>query len=292
MPELPEVESVRLSLLPHLPGQVVASVEVRHPRVLVYPQPEAFERQLLGERFEQLERRGKLLIFRLQRHVLMVHLGMTGQLTCRHPNRADRPFQRHPVTGLQRTLQHPVDAHTHISLWLENGSALHYRDIRKFGKWRLYRLEESAWQEQLQRLGEDPLSASWDDELFIRQVRQSQRPIKAILLDQKVASGVGNIYADEALFLAGIRPQARGHRLSRARLQRLSQAIPQVLRQGLANGGTSFSDYVNADGQAGQNQEKLWVYGRYGQACLRCQGVLEKAVVAQRTSTWCRHCQR
>lgn len=292
MPELPEVETVRRSLLPYLPGRLVARALVRHPKVLIHPLPEAFVQQIQGARFEALERHGKLLIFRMSRGVLLVHLGMTGQLTFRDPNRQDRPFERHPHTGLQRTVQHPVDAHTHISLLFEDECAVHYRDVRKFGKWRFYEPNDPGLQEHLGRLGPDPLTEAWGLSEFVERVRSSQRPIKAILLDQAVVAGVGNIYADEALFLSGIRPMVRGQRLSLRRLQALFEAVPQVLRLGLAHGGTSISDYVDADGRQGQNQEQLRVYGRYGQPCRVCQAPLQRTTVAQRTSSWCKVCQR
>ncbi len=292
MPELPEVESLRRSLLPYLPQRVVHRVEVRHPKVLVHPAPEVFAQNLSGQQFQELDRRGKLLIFRLSQQVLLVHLGMTGQLTFRDPARQDQPFQRHPHTGLQRSVQHPVDAHTHISLHFEDGCALHYRDIRKFGKIRLVPRDSPQYFQQLARVGADPLSPDWSCQPFVSAAKNSHRPIKAIILDQQIAAGVGNIYADEALFVAGIRPTTRGHRLSKARLERLFEAIPQVLQKGLENGGTSFSDYVNADGQQGQNQESLLAYGRYGQPCVRCGNLLLRDTVAQRTSSWCGHCQR
>lgn len=292
MPELPEVETVRRSLLPYLPGRVVEEVVVRHPKVLVYPDPESFGEQLRGARFEQLDRHGKLLILRLPPLVLTVHLGMTGQLTFRHPQRADQPFRRHPTTGLQRTLQHEVDQHTHISLLFGDGCAVHYRDVRKFGKWRLFHQDDQRWPQELGKLGPDPLTPGWSYAAFERAVKNSSRPIKAILLDQSVAAGVGNIYADEALFLAAIRPSVRGTRLSAARIKKLFEAVPAVLEKGLANGGTSFSDYVDADGKKGSNQEQLLVYGRYGEACFQCGKALSRSQVAQRTSTWCAVCQR
>ena len=285
MPELPEVETVRRSLLPYLPGARVQQVIVRHPKVVLTPLP------LEGDRFSRLDRHGKLLMLGLESgRTLLVHLGLTGQLTYRDPQREDRPFQRHPTTGLQRSLQHEVDAHTHVSLELDGGGALHYRDIRKFGK---LRLADSAQRlAQLARMGPDPLTDAWQWERFLGQVKKSHRPIKAVLLDQAVAAGVGNIYADEALFLAGIRPSSRAHRLSAARLKKLFEAVPQVLQQGIHYGGTTLSDYLDAEGNPGSNQEQLWAYGRYGQPCRRCGTTVEKSTVAQRTSSWCPRCQR
>ncbi|MFN8612630.1 MAG: bifunctional DNA-formamidopyrimidine glycosylase/DNA-(apurinic or apyrimidinic site) lyase [Vulcanimicrobiota bacterium] len=283
---------MRRSLLPYLPGREVVRAEVHHPKVLVTPAPEEFVRQIQGKRFEELDRRGKLLIFQLPPFYLLIHLGMTGQITFRDPGRADLPFQRHPHTGLQRTLQHPVDQHTHIVLHFGDGCALLYRDIRKFGKWRWIHREDSRLQAELARVGTDPLTSDWQYEPFMRAASKSERAIKAILLDQQVCAGVGNIYADEALFTAGIRPETRGCHLSRARLKKLFAAVPQVLRKGLAAGGTSFSDYVDADGKKGSNQEQLLVYGRYGQPCFKCQQTLVRSTVAQRTSSWCKTCQK
>lgn len=292
MPELPEVETVRASLLPYLPGRVIERVQVHHPKVLVYPGTEEFIERLTGLRFEGLERTGKQLIFRLPPEVLLVHLGMTGQLTFRDPGRPDEPFSRHPVTGLQRTGQHAVDPHTHISLGFADGCAVHYRDVRKFGKWRLLRADDPRLPLELGRLGPDPLTQDWQEERFVQAVKRTQRPVKAALLDQSLVAGVGNIYADEALFLAGIRPEVRGARLSATRIRKLFRAIPEVLQKGLRNGGTSFSDYVNADGERGSNQEQLFAYGRYDQACLVCGSVMRRTTVAQRTSTWCPRCQK
>jgi formamidopyrimidine-DNA glycosylase len=292
MPELPEVETVRRSLVPYLPGRAVEEVLVHHPKVLVFPDPVTFRQQLRGARFEQLDRRGKLLIFRLPPWVLLIHLGMTGQLTFRDPTRADQPFSRHPATGLQRTTQHEVDKHTHISLLFGDGCAVHYRDIRKFGKWRLFAHDHPGLPGELARVGPDPLTPEWQFEHFAEAVRGSRRAVKALLLDQGVAAGVGNIYADEALFVAGIRPSVPGAKLSRRRVERLFAAVPAVLNKGLAYGGTSFSDYVDADGKKGSHQEQLLVYGRYGQPCSVCQAPLQRTTVAQRTSTWCKVCQR
>ena len=292
MPELPEVETVRRSLLPYLPGRVIEDALVRHPKVLVFPDPGTFARPLRGARFERLERRGTLLTRPLPPLVLLVHLGMTGQLTFRDPSRADRPFERHPTTGLQRTVQHEIDSHTHISLLFGDGCAVHYRDIRKFGKWRLFPQDHPRLGLELARVGPDPLTSDWQWEPFFKAVRGSQRAIKARLLDQAVAAGVGNIYADEALFEAGVRPAVKGAKLSARRIEKIFSAVPSVLSKALANGGTSFSDYVDADGNKGSNQEQLLVYGRYGEPCFRCHNVLERSTVSQRTSTWCKVCQR
>ena len=290
MPELPEVETVRRSLEPHLPGRPIQEVVIRDALVIKYPEPSGYER-LKGQKFTRLERIGKLLILHLERDTLLVHLGMTGQLTFRDPDRQDTPFQRHNHTGLQRTLQHPVDKHTHVSIEFGDGTALHYRDIRKFGKWRLYPRHMVGKSPEVRRLGPDPLTEAFTPDYFRARLKATRRPIKAALLDQGLVAGVGNIYADEALFRAGIRPRRGAYRLSGRAVDNLHEAVRAVLEAGIENGGTTLRDFVDGSGEAGYNQESLLVYGRYGQACPGCGQPLRRAVVAQRTTTWCPQCQ-
>ncbi|MBI3929310.1 MAG: bifunctional DNA-formamidopyrimidine glycosylase/DNA-(apurinic or apyrimidinic site) lyase [Armatimonadetes bacterium] len=291
MPELPEVETVRRTLLPYLPGRQVQRVVVRDPMVVKDPRPELLARRLEGETFRSLERVGKYLILKLDREGLLIHLGMTGQLTFRHPDRRDTPFLVQSTTGLQRALQHPVDKHTHVTLELSDGTAVHYRDIRKFGKWRLYRLEELPGCPQLSRLGPDPLTPDFTLAGFEHRLKRTRRAVKAALLDQSLVAGLGNIYVDEVLFLAGIRPTRTAHLLSRRSVRTLFEAIPEVLRIGIADGGTTFSDYLDGEGNPGTHQERLQVYGRYGLECRRCGSELLRDTIAQRTTTWCRRCQ-
>lgn len=291
MPELPEVETVRRSLLDHLPGRRIERVEIRDPYVL-RGQPAPFLKEALeGQTFAALERHGKLLYFPFPERSLIVHLGMTGQLTVRLPDRADTEFLRHAKTGLERTLQHAPDKHTHISLYLDGELELHYRDIRKFG--RVYAIPETRREEVVARfgLGVDPLSADYGPSYVAAGLMARRTPIKAALLDQTFLAGLGNIYVDEALFLAGIRPGRGAYRVRGQALARLVQAIPDVLRKGLEAGGTTLRDFVSGTGQTGYNQEGLQAYGRYGQHCLVCGGVLRKGLYAGRTTTWCPTCQ-
>lgn len=291
MPELPEVETVRRSLLDHLPGQRIREVAVRDPYVLRGQAPPEFRRQLEGQTFASLERHGKLLFFPLSGTTLIVHLGMTGQLTIRLPDRPDRSFIRHEKTGLERTLQHPPDKHTHITLALESGAALHYRDIRKFG--RVFTIPETERGEIVRRfgLGVDPLSSQYSRAYLAGRLLARKSPIKAALLDQSVLAGLGNIYVDEALFLAGIRPGRGAYRVRGKSLDRLVGAIPEVLRKGVEAGGTTLRDFVSGTGEAGYNQEGLVAYGRYGEPCLVCGQTLRRGTFAGRTTTWCASCQ-
>lgn len=290
MPELPEVETVRLSLLPHLPDKRVSEVVLRDTHVLKEPDPQFWPERLQGERFVELKRVGKQLIFQLEQNQLLVHLGMTGQLTFRDPARPDAEFHRHARTGLQRSLQHPVDKHTHISLNFPDGTALHYRDIRKFGKWRL--LENHTDAVRHLGLGVDPMTADFTPDYLRAGLKKSRRPLKARLLDQSFIAGLGNIYVDEALFDSGLRPGRGCHRLTGPQLERLYAAIGKVLQAGIRNGGTTLRDFQDGSGQQGYNQENLLVYGRYGQPCPGCGGTLRRSEVGGRTSTWCPACQK
>ena len=291
MPELPEVETVRRSLLPHLPGRRIVAVEVGDPFVLRGQPPEDFKQALLGQLFNELGRHGKLMFFPFPDASLVVHLGMTGQLTVRLPHRPDRDFHRHAVTGLQRSLQHPPDKHTHISLALDDGAVVHYRDIRKFG--RVFSLPITDRAEIVSRfkLGIDPLSEAYNREVLAHGLRHRRSPIKAVLLDQSFLAGLGNIYVDEALFRSGIRPGRGAYRVRGAALDRLAEAIPEVLLQGVAAGGTTLRDFVSGTGETGYNQEGLLAYGRYGKPCLQCGQILRRGTFAGRTTTWCPNCQ-
>lgn len=292
MPELPEVETIRRGLEAAVPGRRIRRVEVRCDRVLLKPDAATFARELTGQAFGPPKRHGKFLILPLDRHTLLVHLGMTGQITVRDPELEDQPFERQAITGLQRTTQHPVDGHTHIVLDLEDGRQLMYRDIRKFGKWRLYRPEELEQVPELTRLGPDPFTPAYRLEEFRASLKRTRRAVKAALLDQGLVAGVGNIYADEALFLAGIRPSRRGVTLTRAEMTKLFGTVKHVLELGIQNRGTTLADYRDASGQSGSNQTSLQAYGRYGEACYRCGGELRRATVGQRTTTWCPRCQK
>jgi formamidopyrimidine-DNA glycosylase len=291
MPELPEVETVRRSLAHRIEGRRIQDVAVRDTYVLRgQPVPE-FREGLIGQTLQQSCRHGKLLFFPLNGRSLCVHLGMTGQLTIRVPGRADTPFARHHKTGLQRALQHAPDKHTHISLLLDDGSALHYRDVRKFGRFFWIAKDRSEDVVRHFRLGVDPLTPLFTTEHLAAGLKNRKTAVKAALLDQRFLAGLGNIYVDEALFLAGIRPGRGAHRVRGRKLHRLTTAIVDVLGKGIRAGGTTLRDFVNGEGQAGYNQEGLLVYGRYGKPCLSCGETLQRGVYGGRTTTWCRHCQ-
>ncbi len=291
MPELPEVETIRRGLVDRVRGAVVKDLTARECRIFKVP-PDRLLSALAGQRIEDLTRRGKFLVLHLERHFVLIHLGMTGQLTLRQPSRADASgFLRHPVTGLQRARQHAPDQHTHLQIELEDGRSLLYRDTRKFGRIDLVARDPRLLGDYFRNLGLEPLSEEYTLARFLSAFRNRKITVKALLLDQGFVAGVGNIYADEALFDSGIHPQRRVHRLLKREKESLFQSVARVLAQGIEFGGSSLRDYVNSEGQTGSNQEELKVYGREGQPCTVCGQPIVKIVVAQRGTHFCPLCQ-
>ncbi len=290
MPELPEVETVRRGLLPHVAGASVREVVTGDTKILQVD-PEILRHELRGQQIQALRRRGKYLVFEMDRHYWILHLGMTGQLTLRLPERADQPFVRHPVTGLERTVQHSPDRHTHLRIALSGGKELLFRDTRKFGKVFLLERSTEVLASFFSRLGMEPFTPGYNLHSFLEALRNRNVRIKSLLLDQSFVAGVGNIYADEALFEARIHPERRVRSLRRWEKLALYEAIPEVLRRGIDSGGTSFRDFVNGDGEPGNHLEELKVYGRQGEPCRRCGAVIVKIVVTQRGTHFCPACQ-
>jgi formamidopyrimidine-DNA glycosylase len=261
MPELPEVETVVRSIAPHITGRRILSADFNSKHVT--PGNRAMlAARLAGRRVESVRRRGKFIVIGLDQGTLAVHLGMTGRLL----------------------IQGQPSEHTHGVFTLEHGQLL-YDDPRQFG-----RIEWSAGPpKRVARLGPEPLEITF--EAFGQNLRRKAR-IKALLLNQTFLAGVGNIYADESLFAAGIHPLAIAARLSKARAWRLHQAIREVLTEAIALGGSSISDYVDGNGQPGFFQVRHRVYGREGQACVNCGTPIRRILVAQRGTHFCPRCQR
>jgi formamidopyrimidine-DNA glycosylase len=274
MPELPEVETFATDLRPLVTGRTITAVEVRFPKMVRHPEAEAFARDLPGRRVVALERRGKYLVFRLDNGaVLIVHLGMTGQLLHKLPEDPARP-------------------HTHVVLRLDNGTELRYSDPRQFGRLLLGTEEELVAARALPRLGPEPLDPAFTARDLHRRLAGRRAPLKMLLLDQAILAGVGNIYADEACFRARIRPDRPAGRLSAVRVKRLHGAIRDSLELGIANRGSSVDDYVDVYGAKGRQQEQLQVYGRGGEPCLGCGSPLTLIRLGGRATVFCRRCQR
>jgi formamidopyrimidine-DNA glycosylase len=272
MPELPEVETVRRRLVPHLTGRVLADVEILDHRLTAPEPPEAVAARLTGVRVEALGRRGKYLIAELDDGAaLLVHLRMTGNLFW-----LPEPPPEHPRFLRARAL-------------LDDGSYLAYADARRFGTWRV--AEDGADAALAGKLGPEPL-ADWAAADLARALRGRKAPVKAAVLDQRVVAGVGNIYADEALFSARIHPAAPAGRLSRPRVVRLRDAIVAALEAGIEAQGASIRDFRTPDGGYGSAQERFLAYGRGGEPCVTCGTPLRRTVIGQRGTVYCPRCQR
>lgn len=292
MPELPEVETIRRALVKPLEGRRIASAELRLPRLLLGFPAADFAAKLQGQTIRRVVRRGKYLVLELSKDSLIVHLGMTGQLTHASMHAEENPRFLRTVTGLQKPEgAHPVDKHTHLLLHFAGESRLMFRDPRTFGK--LVLVPGKAWAEhpRLRKLGPEPLEMKALDVAKTFPLH-SIRPIKALLLDQEFLAGVGNIYADEALFLAGVHPRRKVKSLKPAERTKLLEAVKTVLRKGIKYQGTTFSDYRKPDGGKGDNYERLMAYGRGGRPCRTCGETLRKTVVAQRGTVFCPRCQK
>ncbi len=290
MPELPEVEVCRRLLAPKLVGRRIASVRCGPPSYFFLTPPRRLEQSLVGEPVTALERQGKYLLMALgEGRRLLLHLGMTGQLYiagARSP-RLIRRVERERLAQGSAAVE--SDPHTHLMLEFEDGGpGLRFRDVRKFGKVRLLAAGESD--SRLDKLGRDALSV--DGELLFAASRGRKVPIKTLLLDQGVLAGVGNIYADEALFLAGIRPTRPARRVTREQCARLAEQVRRVLERSIETGGSSISDYIAPDGNDGQFQNERRVYAREGEACGTCASVIKRIVIATRSSHYCPRCQR
>jgi formamidopyrimidine-DNA glycosylase len=291
VPELPEVETIRRALSGPLEGRRIGRAELRLQRLLLGFPAEDFATKLRGQRIVAVVRRGKYLILELDKDSLILHLGMTGQVTHAARDATEDPRFLTTVTGLQKPVgAHPVDKHTHLLFTLDDGSRVMFRDPRTFGK--IILVPGATWCEhpRLRKLGPEPLEMR-PSAVAAAFPTGSLRPVKALLLDQEFLAGVGNIYADEALFRAGIRPARRSGSLKAAERLALLKAVKDVLRKGIKYQGTTFSDYRKPDGGRGDNYERLMVYGRGGFPCRTCGTTLRKTVVAQRGTVFCPRCQ-
>jgi len=291
MPELPEVETTRRRVAPLLVGRRIEGVETTRPSYFFLTPPDELRRLLEGRRVESLDRAGKYLVAKLDGGArLLLHLGMTGQLfssEATSPRLLSATARASLPPEAQRRFE--PDEHTHLRLRLDGiGPRVFFRDVRKFGKvqW-LAAGERSA---RLDRLGTDALEVT--GEILFRANRARRVSIKAMLLDQSVCAGVGNIYADEALFLAGVRPGRAAGRVTRRECDAIAESMGRVLERSIETGGSSISDYFAPDGADGGYQDERKVYGRMGEPCLVCGESIKRRVIAQRSTHYCAGCQR
>jgi formamidopyrimidine-DNA glycosylase len=291
MPELPEVEVTRRQIEKALIGRRIERVETTRPSYFFLTKPSELRSKLVGRRFVGLERVGKYLIAALDDgSSLLLHLGMTGQLFAAgssSPRLLSARTRRALSSEAQASFE--PDLHTHLVLHLSGrGPAIYFRDVRKFGK--------VAWHPagsrhpRLAELGTDALAAT-GAELFAA-TRSRATPIKSTLLDQSVLAGVGNIYADEALFIARVHPLRKAKSLSRAECDAVVAAVKRVMKRSILTGGSSISDYVRPDGSDGGYQTERRVYARTGEACKRCGTPIQRIVIGQRSAHFCPTCQK
>ena len=270
MPELPEVETTRQGLLPRLQGHRLAGIVVRNPR-LRWPVPADLEARLKGLELKAMTRRGKYLLFHFGTVTQLVHLGMSGSLRFIEPDE-------------------PAGLHDHVDWLFDDGTTLRLRDPRRFGAVLL--ADDAARHPLLAHLGPEPLTPDFDAAYLHAQCQRRGTAIKQVIMDAQVVVGVGNIYASESLFHAGIRPTTAARRLSRPACTRLVAAIKQVLTAAIAAGGSSLRDYVHSSGELGYFQLQTRVYDREGLPCKTCATPVRRIVQGQRASFYCPACQR
>lgn len=271
MPELPEVETTLRGLTPHLIGQKIKRVVIRHGS-LRWPIPPELPTLLQEKTILKLQRRAKYLLFQFDHGTLIVHLGMSGSLRI-------------------LTTPHTPDKHDHFELQLQHGPVMRLRDPRRFGAV-LWHGGDIAHHPLLAKLGPEPLLESFTAEYLYQSLRYRNKAIKLLIMDNHVVVGVGNIYANEALFRAGIKPQTPAGQLSRARCEKLITEIRATLNEAIQLGGSSLRDYVDSDGKQGYFQQHYAVYGRAGEACQSCGSLIKVIKQGQRSSFYCAHCQR
>ena len=282
MPELPEVEVLRLSLEPVLLGRTLRSVEVRFPTLREPLDKKALERDVAGRKVVSLRRRSKYLLVDLETKArgpkapgttLVVHLGMSGRLTVVQKNAPRVP-------------------HEHVNFALDRNQRIRYSDPRRFGLVFSQQTEALEQDRHFVHLGVEPLEAGFDGEYLARLASKSRVNVKTFIMDARRVVGVGNIYACEALFLAGIHPNRSVARIAKARFDGLAKAIKQVLSRAIEEGGTTLNDYQNGLGEEGYFQVSLAVYGRAGEPCTRCGAAVRRMVHANRSTFYCGKCQR
>jgi len=273
MPELPEAETIVRGLRPAVVGRTIRATQVLHSDVLREARAR-FTRRVRGRRIVEVGRRGKNVLLQLDGgRLVAVNLGMTGRLL--------------PTAG--RVSETAPAAHPAVRFRLDDGEALVFDDTRRFGT--VECLDQDEWHRRSRRMGPEPLEATFTGSLLHVRLRASRTPVRSWLLDQRKIAGIGNIYANEALFVAGIHPQRRARSVSRSEARALHRGIRQVLRSAIESGGTTLRDYRTASGEEGRYARRLRVYGRDGESCSRCRNEIHRVVFGGRSAFYCPECQ-
>ena len=270
MPELPEVETTRRGIMPHIQGKLIQQVTIRDAR-LRWPVPEDLKHQLTNKTLLDITRRGKYLLFQFENGTMLLHLGMSGSL------RIDTP-------GM------PYRKHDHVELVFGHNTALRLHDPRRFGSVHWTR-DDPMQHELLEHLGPEPLSRSFNADYLYALSRKRKVAIKQFIMNSQIVVGVGNIYASEALFMAGIHPKRLAGKISRQRYGLLVDAIKKILRRSIKQGGTTLRDFLHSDGQPGYFKQQLLVYDRKGEPCKLCGESIAHIVQGQRSTFFCKTCQ-
>ncbi len=268
MPELPEVETTLRGIEPHIVGALIERLSVYNGS-LRWPVTQGISEIVKGQRLLSLTRRAKYLLLQLEHGSMMIHLGMSGSLRLVDKNTARRK-------------------HDHIEMHMSNGKCLRYHDPRRFGAW----LWSDSEHHQLDHLGPEPLTEAFNGKRLYDLSRKRKIAVKPFIMDNKIVVGAGNIYASEALYRSGIRPDREAGRVSRQRYDLLAGHIKDVLQAAIEQGGTTLRDFVNGNGEPGYFQQTLAVYGRGGEPCFSCEKPLSEIKLGQRSSVFCGHCQR
>ncbi len=278
MPELPEVETVVRGLRPPLEGHRLQQVEQRRAG-LRFPFPDNFAQRLTGRRVERILRRAKYMLLHLDDgQVLLCHLGMSGRMVI--------------VERLDRESRPPLDRHDHVIFITDAGVEIRFNDARRFGVMDLVAADSLEDHPLLRALGPEPLGNDFNGPALAEALKGKRSPIKAALLDQRVVAGIGNIYACEALFFAGLSPRRQAYTVQGGRAEKLAGAVRSVLTRAIEAGGSSLRDYVQADGELGYFQHEWSVYGREGEPCITCGSAIKRLVQSGRSTFYCSSCQR
>ncbi|WP_046174037.1 DNA-formamidopyrimidine glycosylase [Domibacillus indicus] len=272
MPELPEVETVRRTLSELAAGKTIAGVDVRWPRMVKQPEPEAFQDALIGETIQSIDRRGKFLIFQLDHYALISHLRMEGKFTVNQSSESEEP-------------------HTHVVFTFTDGSELRYRDVRKFGTMHLTPKGTEHGLPSLKALGPEPFDEQFTADYLYNKLQKTSRQVKTALLDQIIVTGLGNIYVDEVLFRSHVHPHRVSSTITPDEAEQIRLHTVNVLAEAVERGGSTIRTYLNSQGQKGTFQEVLNVYGRAGEACVECGAEIVKTKTGGRGTHICLHCQ-
>ncbi|MBV1910975.1 MAG: bifunctional DNA-formamidopyrimidine glycosylase/DNA-(apurinic or apyrimidinic site) lyase [Kangiellaceae bacterium] len=268
MPELPEVETTKNGISPYALGRTIIDIVVRESK-LRWPVEPSLKQQLVGREISQISRRAKYLLLETDVGDLMIHLGMSGSLR---------------VISTE-----PVKKHDHVDICLDNGKTIRFNDPRRFGS--IILNKQGNHHQLLEKLGVEPLSDEFDSDYLYHYAHNRKVAIKTFIMNNHIVVGVGNIYAQESLFLAGINPKRLASNISQARIELLVSTIKQVLLDAIQAGGSSLKDFTGADGKPGYFQQTLNVYGRHNELCTRCEKKLKQITLGQRTTVYCVQCQ-